>query len=106
MLRELLTYAGHEVEVAGSGVEAIELGRTTRPDVVLSDIGLPGDVDGYAVARALRAELGDRTLILALTGYGQDSDQQRAFDAGFDQHLTKPADPIELERVISAGRAG
>ena len=74
-----------------------------RPDVALIDIGLPG-VDGYALARVLRQmpEARDLTLI-ALTGYGQADDRQRALDAGFDRHVTKPVDPGRLRELL-AGR--
>jgi PAS domain S-box-containing protein len=95
-LRLLLTLSGHQVEVAFTGQGGIELARPFRPDVVLCDIGLPG-MDGYAVARAMRAdpEL-CKTTLFALSGYGQEEDQLRAHQAGFDRHLTKPADPALL----------
>jgi CheY-like chemotaxis protein len=102
MLRELLTYGGHEVVVAGSGADALAAAREFRPEVVLCDIELPGGLDGYAVARGLRAELGAEALLMALTGFGQDRDRERALAAGFDRHLTKPMDPSELDRLISA----
>jgi CheY-like chemotaxis protein len=77
-----------------------------RPGVVLLDIGLPG-MDGYQVAGALRGlpEL-QGTLIVALTGYGQESDRQRSARAGFDYHLVKPVDLEELRRLVSTGRVG
>ncbi len=100
-LRVLLELAGHQVEVAFEGAEGIETARRFLPEVVLCDIGLPG-MDGYAVARALRADpdLGSVRLI-ALTGYGQAEDQRRAQEAGFDTHLTKPADPDTLRRLLA-----
>jgi CheY-like chemotaxis protein len=70
------------------------------PDVALIDIGLPG-LDGYQVARALRAAEGRRIRLIALTGYGQPEDRQRALDAGFDAHLVKPVDVDELARVLA-----
>ena len=75
--------------------------RELRPDVVLCDIGLPGAMDGYAVARALRAlpEAAD-ALLVALTGFGLEEDRRRALAAGFDTHLTKPADPEALHRLM------
>jgi signal transduction histidine kinase len=102
----LLEMLGHEVRVMYDGAAAIAAASEFRPEVVLLDIGLPG-IDGYQVARALRA--GPATagaLLIALTGYGQDSDRQRTKDAGFDHHLVKPASLDDIERVIAADGAG
>jgi CheY-like chemotaxis protein len=99
-LRTLLELAGHEVAVAYAGPIGVETARRVQPEVVLSDLGLPG-MDGFAVARALRhdpATAGAR--LIAVTGYGQEEDQRRARAAGFDQHLVKPVDPAELLRVV------
>jgi PAS domain S-box-containing protein len=103
-LAELLRLWGHEVEIAHDGATAVQAAQTARPDVVLLDIGLPG-MDGYQVAGALRS-LGELqgALIVALTGYGQESDRQRAAVAGFDHHLIKPVDLEELRKLISIGR--
>jgi two-component system CheB/CheR fusion protein len=103
-LAELLRLWGHEVEVAHDGAEAVQSAQDSRPDLVLLDIGLPG-MDGYQVAGALRLlpELQD-TLIVALTGYGQESDRQRSAQAGFDHHLIKPVDLEELRHLVSSGR--
>jgi PAS domain S-box-containing protein len=100
-LRMLLELTGHEVAVAHTGQAGLETARGFRPDVVLCDIGLPGGMDGYAVVRALRAdpELYGVTAI-ALSGYGQEEDQRKARQAGFDHHLTKPASPEEIERLL------
>ncbi|HKV09558.1 MAG TPA: response regulator, partial [Thermoanaerobaculia bacterium] len=80
--------------------------RELRPEVVLCDIGLPGELDGYGVARAFRADpdLASARLI-ALTGYGQEEDRRRALEAGFDTHLTKPADPEVLKRLVEGDGA-
>ena len=96
----LLELAGHEVKAVADGHDALASAPIFAPHVVLLDIGLPG-IDGYAVARQLRAidEMRSSCLI-ALTGYGQPADRERANEAGFDHHLTKPADPDELLRVI------
>jgi CheY-like chemotaxis protein len=102
----LLRLAGHEADVAFDAGEGLEKARRLRPEVVLCDIGLPGAMDGYGVAKALRAdpELQSAYLI-ALTGYGQVEDRRRAMEAGFDAHLTKPADLDALRRLLaSAGR--
>lgn len=104
MLKMLLEFGGHTVELAGDGSAGVALARTFVPEVVLCDIGLPGALDGYGVARALRAaETDGRAFLVALTGYGQLEDQQRAMDAGFDRHVTKPIDPAELEALILLG---
>jgi PAS domain S-box-containing protein len=94
----LLRLQGHEVEEAARGRDAVDRAVAGRPDAVLLDIGLP-DLDGYAVARELRAKLGDQVRLIALTGYGQPLDRERARDAGFDAHLVKPAD---LEQIAAA----
>jgi two-component system CheB/CheR fusion protein len=104
-LAELLRMWGHEVEVVHDGASAVEKAGEVRPDVVLLDIGLPG-MDGYQVAGALRA-LPDlrRALLVALTGYGQETDRRRTAAAGFDHHLIKPVDLEELKHLIAAGRS-
>lgn len=100
----LLQLDGHEVVLARDGAEGIARAWEIRPDVVLCDIGLPGGLDGYGVARALRAEPElAGTFLIALTGYGQAEDRRRSHEAGFDIHLTKPADPGMLRQLI-AGR--
>ena len=99
-LRMLLELSGCEVRVAYSGPDGVRLAREWRPEVVLCDIGLPG-LDGYAVAGELRhdpATAGAR--LIAVTGYGQEDDRQRARQAGFDYHLTKPVDPAVLEPLL------
>jgi two-component system CheB/CheR fusion protein len=98
----LLELSGHQVEIAHDGFKGIEAARRFRPQVVLCDIGLPGGLDGYEVARRMREDpdLAGVKLI-ALTGYGQEEDQRRAREAGFDVHLTKPAEPAVLERLLA-----
>lgn len=102
-MRLLIGLEGHQVRSVGTGEEAVDAVRDFRPDMVFSDLGLPGDMNGYDVARALRStpDLPPVHLV-ALTGYGQESDQDRAFDAGFDGFLTKPVDPDELFELIRA----
>jgi two-component system CheB/CheR fusion protein len=98
MLLELL---GHEVRVADTGPSGVEQALSCRPEVVVSDIGLPG-FDGYEVARRLRREpLLRDALLIALTGYGGDEDRRKSVEAGFHHHLVKPADPDDLCRVLS-----
>jgi CheY-like chemotaxis protein len=93
---------GHEVHAAYNGPTALEAVQSFRPEIVLLDIGLPG-MSGYDVARRLRAEPSLKGLVIAaLTGYGQDSDRQRSFEAGFDYHLTKPPDPSLLQTLLAS----
>jgi CheY-like chemotaxis protein len=99
----LLELFGHQVRVAATGPAAVEAARQTVPEVVLCDIGLPGDMDGYAVAQALRREpLPAATRLIALTGYGQDEDLRRALEAGFDAHLTKPVRYGDLQQLLAS----
>jgi CheY-like chemotaxis protein len=96
-----LAGSGHTVEVAHDGKTGIEVARRFRPEVVLCDIGLPG-FDGYAVSRTLRLEPElKEAYLIAVTGYGQEEDQLRAREAGFDAHLTKPIDLSELEQMLA-----
>lgn len=103
-LSMLLGFDGHEVQVAHTGADAVEIATRERPDVVFLDIGLP-DINGYQVARRLRSarEL-DGVLLVALTGWGAEADQQRARAAGIDLHLTKPVRPEDLSAAL-AGRS-
>jgi PAS domain S-box-containing protein len=100
-LAMILELGGHEVRVAHDGRAALSVAQTFRPDAVLLDIGMP-HLNGYEVARALRTEpWASEMCLIALTGWGQDSDRQRAVDAGFDHHLTKPVDTVALEALLS-----
>ena len=95
-LRLLLVYAGHQVETAENAAGALDKLLAFRPEVALIDIGLPG-IDGYALARMARQTPEVQGICLvALTGYGQAEDRQTALSAGFDAHMTKPVDPIQL----------
>jgi PAS domain S-box-containing protein len=101
----LLRLGHHDVRVAYSGRGALAVGQEFHPDVALLDIGMP-ELDGYGVARALRQQpWGAGVRLVAVTGWGQEEDKQRATEAGFDHHLTKPVDPEALERLLSAKRA-
>jgi signal transduction histidine kinase/CheY-like chemotaxis protein len=100
-----LVLHGHEVAGAADGPEALALAAEHRPDVALVDIGLPG-LDGYALARRLRAlPGGDALVLVALTGYGQAESRRRAFEAGFDEYLTKPVSAERLVDAIAAARS-
>ena len=100
MLRLMIECMGHEVLVAADGVQAVELAETFEPHIALLDIGMPR-MDGYEAARRIRT-LGRRIVLVALTGWGQEQDQQRAYAAGFDYHVTKPAEPDSLESLIAS----
>jgi CheY-like chemotaxis protein len=96
----LLRLYGHEVEVALGGPAALRTARAQQPDAVLLDISMPG-MDGYQVARRLRAMFWDRpVLLVAITAHGFEEDRRRCEEAGFDLHLVKPADPLEVERLL------
>lgn len=103
-LRILLGLLGHEVAVAYSGHDGVATAMRCQPDVVISDIGLPG-LDGYGVARELRRHPAMAAVrLIAVTGYGSAEDCRRVREAGFDHHLVKPADPMALERLLQRGR--
>jgi PAS domain S-box-containing protein len=101
MLAGILRLVGHDVQVAYSGQSALEVAMEFQPTIVLLDIGLP-EMNGYEVARRLRQRPQSKdTLLIAMTGYGQDSDLQRSTQAGFDYHLVKPVDPEKLEGLFT-----
>jgi CheY-like chemotaxis protein len=92
---------GGDARTAGDGIAAVQAASEFRPDVILLDIDMPG-VDGYETCRQMRhLPAGAGVVIVALTGLGQEQDKGRAFDAGFDAHLTKPADPDVLRHVLA-----
>jgi CheY-like chemotaxis protein len=97
-LAALLRMDGHETATAFDGQEALVAVRLLAPEVILLDIGLPG-INGYQVADRLR-ELGSPARLVALTGYGQPEDRERAQQVGFHYHLVKPVDPDALARVL------
>jgi two-component system CheB/CheR fusion protein len=99
-LKKLLELDGYEVCVASDGISGYDAICRDKPDVVLLDVGLPG-LDGYAVARKVRAELQDQTVrLIAVTGYGRESDRAAVKDAGFDEHLVKPISLEALNRIL------
>jgi len=101
IMRILLELDGHEVQVLNQGAAALAAVRAFRPDIVLLDIGMP-DMDGYAVARQLRAEAGEALpLLVAITGFGREDDARRSREAGFDRHVTKPVEREVLQKLIA-----
>lgn len=106
VLGMLLRIMGHQVRVAHSGPEAIQLANESTPEVILLDIGLPG-ISGYEVAKRLRASPKfEKTVLVAMTGYGQDDDRQRSSEAGFDHHLVKPVAPDALNAILESTGLG
>ena len=99
LFREMLEQGGHRVAEARDGHEGVDRIVAERPDVALIDIGLPG-MDGYEVARRVRAALGPSILLVAMTGHGDRSDRLAARTAGFDTHLTKPIDIAAIEALL------
>jgi|SRR5579884_81209 len=96
----LLRMLGHHVESATTGPEGVARAVASRPQIALIDLGLPG-LDGFEVARQIRAALGEAVLLVALSGYTQEEDRRRAEEAGFDAHLPKPIELEELSRILS-----
>ena len=101
MMRLMIECMGHEVRVAADGVQALAMAQEFSPQIALLDIGMPR-MDGYEAARQIRSALGSRVLLVALTGWGQEQDQRRAYAAGFDHHVTKPVEPDALESLIAS----
>jgi CheY-like chemotaxis protein len=105
-LATLLQLSGHEVYTAANGAVALESAEQHRPEVALLDIGMP-KLDGYEVARRIRAQpWGQRITLVALTGWGQDSDRRRSQEAGFDSHLVKPLDLDKLTDLLATLPSG
>jgi PAS domain S-box-containing protein len=102
-LATLLRMEGHDVTVAHNGREAMVVYQSIHPDVVLLDIGMP-ELNGYEVAQRVRQNAtSPRPVLIAVTGWGQDSDKARALAAGFDHHFTKPVEPDAIAAILRAG---
>jgi CheY-like chemotaxis protein len=99
MLAALIEELGHEARTALDGPAALRMTEEWPPDLVFLDIGLPG-MDGYEVARQLKRREHAHALLVALTGYGQESDRRKSFEAGFDQHIVKPPQFATIEAII------
>jgi CheY-like chemotaxis protein len=101
----ILGLSGHQVRMAHTGPEALQVAAEFRPDVIVLDIGLPG-INGYEVARRLRQEPAQaNVLLIAMTGYGQEDDRRRSSEVGFDHHLVKPVDPEVLANLVAEHRS-
>ena len=102
MLAQIVRLQECGVQTAHTGNDALAVALVWRPDVVLLDIGLPG-IDGYEVARRLRADSATKNIkLIAVSGYGTEKDIQIGREAGFDLHILKPAEPAEVEKLLSA----
>lgn len=98
----LLAVLGHETYTAYDGEQALQIAKDFPPQVIFLDIGLPHGLDGYELARRLRRQSGlEKVMLVAMTGYGQEEDRQKSKAAGFDHHLVKPADLIEINRLLA-----
>jgi PAS domain S-box-containing protein len=97
--RLLLELHGHQVRVARDGLEGLRAFEEFSPEVAFLDLGLPG-IDGFGVAERIRAIAGKHPVLVAISGYGRDEDKQRALEAGFDAHLTKPVDHDRIEALL------
>ena len=101
----VLRVAGHDVQIAHDGPSTLKTAADFQPDVVFLDVGMPG-MDGFETARQLRQIVGlDKTVLVALTGYGREEDRQRAVEAGFDRFLVKPTPPKVLTDIAAQPRA-
>lgn len=101
-LKLLLELSGYDTFVAYNGQQAVDLGSAERPSAFILDVGMP-DMTGYEVARRIRQQAwGRNALLVAVTGWGQEDDKERAKAAGFDHHFTKPVTPEAVEEVLVA----
>jgi len=102
MLRYVLELGGHEVRLAPDGSKGVATAATWEPAIVIADLGLPGEMSGYDVARQLRD---GSAYLVALSGHSLDEDKARARTAGFDLHVTKPIDIDALEGIVARALA-
>jgi CheY-like chemotaxis protein len=102
LVRRVLADCGAEVATAESAAQALELVETFRPDILVSDVGMP-DQDGYDLIRRVRSRVAAKTLpAVALTAFARSEDRRRALIAGFQTHVAKPVDPAELVAVVAS----
>lgn len=100
LLRLRLKRLGHDVHAVGDGLSGVAEIVDKKPHMALIDIGLP-QLDGYQVATQVRSQLGDGVVLVAVSGFGQPEDKRKAAEAGFDDHLTKPADVQDIENLLA-----
>jgi CheY-like chemotaxis protein len=100
VLAELLRIAGHKVKMVHDGAAAVDAVLSDEPDLAVLDIGMP-KLNGYDVAKRIRVSENKRTVLIAVTGWGQEEDKRRSAAAGFDHHLTKPVDITTLNQIIA-----
>ena len=97
----MLKIMGHETSTAHDGEAAVRMAGSSRPDVILLDIGLP-KMNGYDACRQIRTEPWGKSIVLiALTGWGQDEDRMHSKEAGFNFHMIKPVDPEALAKILN-----
>ena len=102
VLQTFLEINGHDITVKNNAREGLEAARQTVPDVVICDISLSGDLDGYDVAEEIRRHEKLKSIFLiALSGFGRPEDKEKSKSAGFDEHLTKPTDFDRLIELIN-----
>ena len=94
----MLRMFGHEVEVAHDGFQALEIAERYKPDVIVLDIGMP-QLNGYDAARR-QLPWSEKSVLIALTGWGDEKDRRKSEEAGFDVHLVKPVDPVTLSNLL------
>ncbi len=100
LLRLKLRRLGHAVDAVADGPTGVDAIVAGKPDLALVDIGLPG-LDGYEVAMQVRQSLGSGVVLVAVSGFGQPEDKRKALEAGFDEHITKPADVTDIENLLA-----
>ena len=101
LLQLFLINEGYQAEIAFNGIDAVTLARQFSPDVILSDIGLTPEMDGYTLARIIRDDANLNSIyMIAISGFGQPEDKKNAFAAGFNAHLTKPLDLETVQKAI------
>ena len=105
LFAKLLTRHGYDVQTLACAREVMQVAEAFKPNVILCDIGMP-DLDGYQVARSVKAHPELRSIpLVAVTGYGRESDRRSALEAGFDLHLTKPVDVNLLRSIVDSAIA-
>jgi CheY-like chemotaxis protein len=99
-LAQLLRHSGHQVDIAYNGMSALARVRSSCPEIVLCDLGLP-ELSGYDFAKAIRRECPHTIRLVAISGYAQPEDIHRSLESGFDAHVAKPAKPADIERWLT-----